>query len=385
MSILVQLQKRTDLGNNVCADCSNPHPQWASVSLAIFLCLQCAGVHRGFGVHISFVRSVSMDTWQSDQLERMQLGGNAPFKNFIQSYSPADQRGYTDPHTLYHSWAATQYREKLDYALAGKPWTPSSPPATRLSTPTLPTRPSSAQGLRKSRASARSPPTTISSPQPSDSSHADQKSANEAYFASLGHANATRSTDLPPSQGGRYQGFGNTPSPPPSQHPSFTLTSAATPSLADFQDNPAAALTKGWSLFSAVLVGASRAVNDNVIQPGVERVMDPNLHTSVRGYVSEAHKRAQAAGQSVNEWSKTQLGVDVADHVNDMVGTVKDRIGSGPPASGYASLATYDESETSVLYDHTDDLFHESSPPPSHTPSDGKAKKDDDWGEWQDF
>ncbi|KAG6378612.1 hypothetical protein JVT61DRAFT_12879 [Boletus reticuloceps] len=358
---------------------------------------------------ISFVRSVSMDTWQSDQLERMQLGGNAPFKNFLRSYSPADQGGYTDgmdPHALYHSWAATQYREKvrhppphfppshphpslkLDYALAGKPWTPSSPPATHLSTATLPTRPSSAQGLRKSRASARSPPTTTSSPQPSDSSHADQKSANEAYFASLGHANATRSTDLPPSQGGRYQGFGNTPS----QHPSFTLTSAATPSLADFQDNPAAALTKGWSLFSAVLAGASRAVNDNVIQPGVERVMDPNLHTSVRGYVSEAHKRAQAAGQSVNEWSKAQLGVDVADHVNDMVGTVKDRIGPGPPASGYASLATYDESETSVLYDDTDDVFHESSPspntarsPPSHTPSDGKAKKDDDWGEWQDF
>jgi len=334
-----------------------------------------------------------MDTWQTDQLRRMQLGGNAPFKEFIQSYSPADQGACTDPHALYHSWAATQYREKLDYALAGKPWTPSSPPADHLATGTLPSRPSSAQGLRKSRALARSPQTNPlhSSPQPSD--HADQKSTNEAYFTSLGQTNATRPTDLPPSQGGRYQGFGNTPSPAPSQH----LTSAAAPSLADFQDNPAAALSKGWSLFSAAVTGASRVVNDNVIQPGMERVMDPTLHASVRGYVSGAQRRAQVAGQSVNEWSKAQLGVDVADHVNGIVGTVKDTVGAGPSADGYDSLALHDDAETSALYDDTHELFHEFSDasPTSNTskpvfgstqtPSGGKAKKDDDWDEWQDF
>ncbi|KAF8559174.1 ArfGap-domain-containing protein [Imleria badia] len=406
-STLQQLIRRQDLNNNFCADCGNPNPQWASVSFAVFLCLQCAGVHRGFGVHISFVRSVSMDTWQSDQVKRMQLGGNAPFKHFVQSYSPAAQGGYTDgmdPHPLYHSWAATQYREKLDYALAGKPWAASSPPAAQLASTTLPTRPSSAQGLRKSRASARSPATTTTtshaSPQPSDTSHLDQKSANEVYFASLGHTNAARPTDLPPSQGGRYQGFGNTPSPPPpSQQPSFSLTSAAAPSLADFQDNPAAALSKGWSLFSAAVAGASRAVNDNVIQPGMERVMDPNMHANVRDYVSEAQRRAQVASQSVNEWSKVQLGVDVADHVNGIVGTVKDKIGAGPPASGYGSLAFHDDTETTALYDDTNDLFHEfSDAPPTlnaskpasgslTTPSTsgGKANKDDDWDEWQDF
>lgn len=345
-----------------------------------------------------------------------QLGGNAPFKDFVRAYSPPEQGGYTDgidPHALYHSWAAAQYREKvrpsifhsplllsgnkLDHALAGIPWTPSSPPPAQPTPGSLPTRPSSAQGLRKSRASARSPPSTHA-PTSSHSSHLDQKSANEAYFTSLGHANAARPTDLPPSQGGRYQGFGNTPSPP-SQHPSFSLTSTAAPSLADFQDNPTAALSKGWSLFSAAVVGASRVVTDNVIQPGVERVMDPNLHASVRGYVSEAQRRAQAAGQSANEWSKAQLGVDVADRVNDIVGTVKDRVGAGPAASGYHSLALQDEGETSALYDDTNDLFHEYSDTSptlntnapvsgSHTtqaPSGGKAKKDDDWDEWQNF
>lgn len=293
---------------------------------------------------------------------------------------------------------------KLDCALAGKPWAPSSPPPAHLAAGTLPTRPSSAQGLRKSRASARSPKTNHaatstplhSPPQPSETVQADHKSANEAYFASLGQANATRPTDLPPSQGGRYQGFGNAPSSPPSQHPSLSLTSSAAPSLADFQDNPAVALSKGWSLFSAAIAGASRVVNDTVIQPGMERVMDPTLHASVRGYVSEAQKRAQAAGQSVNEWSKTQLGVDVADHVNGIVGTVRDGAGAGPSASGYGSLPLHDEGETSALYDDTNDLFHEYSDTPNtnkpaigahtpQTPSGGKAKKDDDWDEWQDF
>ena len=70
---LQELIRREDLRNKICADCSNPNPQWASlrcvayhpcvpalshptsyVSFAIFLCLQCAGTHRGFGVHVRY-------------------------------------------------------------------------------------------------------------------------------------------------------------------------------------------------------------------------------------------------------------------------------------------------------------------------------------------
>ncbi|OJA19367.1 hypothetical protein AZE42_00425 [Rhizopogon vesiculosus] len=407
--ILQDLTKRDRLNNNTCADCANPNPQWASVSFAIFLCLQCAGVHRGFGVHISFVRSVSMDTWQADQIKRMQLGGNAPFRQFILSYAPLDQGGYKQgmsAYDTYHCWAASQYRQKLDADLAEKPWSPSPPPpdtSSSASQPNSPGRPSSAQGLRKSRASARnfasSPVSSGSSPQPS--STMDQKPANEAFFASLGQANATRPVDLPPSQGGRYQGFGNTPSSPPtSQHPSFGLSSTSAPSLQDFQENPGAALSKGWSLFSAAVAGASRVVSESVIQPGVERALDPSLHATVRGYMSEAQRRAQLAGHSANEWSKTQLGVDVADQVGGVVGTVKDKLGSGPQASGYGSLSTHNEGETSALYhDDEEDFFgeysdaHTSAPQSSvqlalgtsNTTVSAPKAKDDNWDEWKDF
>lgn len=43
-------------GNNVCAECGAPDPDWASLNLGVLLCIECSGVHRNLGVHISKVR-----------------------------------------------------------------------------------------------------------------------------------------------------------------------------------------------------------------------------------------------------------------------------------------------------------------------------------------
>ncbi|PFH51309.1 hypothetical protein AMATHDRAFT_142961 [Amanita thiersii Skay4041] len=404
--VLNELIKTEELKNKSCIDCSNPNPQWASLSFAVFLCLQCAGVHRGFGVHpllpspyLIFVRSVSMDAWQDEQIRRMRLGGNAPFQDFMRSYTPREQGGYSEgmsAYDKYHCWAATQYREKLDAMLVGKDWTP-SPPVFNTSNSRSSSPAPSSQGLRKSRASARTTsrsgsPSLASSAQSTPDLASDQKSRNEEYFASLGRDNANRPLDLPPSQGGRYTGFGNTP--PPSQHPSYRLSSGAAPTLNEFQENPRAAFGKGWSLLSAAVIGASRAVSENVIQPGVEKVTDPTFQATVKGYLSEAQKKATTVGNSANSWSKSQFGVDVAESVGSVVGTVKDKIGGGPARAGYGSLATTHDSETSALYNDDDDDFFEefnqnkatvpssstswSSATPT-TPNTKQTSWDDDW------
>jgi hypothetical protein len=37
--------------------------QWASINNGIYLCINCSGEHRGYGVTISFMRSITIDTW----------------------------------------------------------------------------------------------------------------------------------------------------------------------------------------------------------------------------------------------------------------------------------------------------------------------------------
>lgn len=63
-------------GNKQCADCSSTDVQWASINLGIVLCIECSGVHRGLGVHVSKVRSLTLDKWNKSTVEFMKSQGN---------------------------------------------------------------------------------------------------------------------------------------------------------------------------------------------------------------------------------------------------------------------------------------------------------------------
>ncbi|KAL8111003.1 putative ADP-ribosylation factor GTPase-activating protein AGD15 [Apium graveolens] len=76
--------------NRGCADCHSKAPRWASINLGIFICLQCSGIHRSLGVHISKVRSTALDTWLPDQVSFMQAMGNEKANNYWEAELPQD-------------------------------------------------------------------------------------------------------------------------------------------------------------------------------------------------------------------------------------------------------------------------------------------------------
>jgi len=85
--------------------------------MEFFLCLSCSGLHRGFGVNVSFVRSVTMDSWSDLQLAMMKQGGNGKLKQFFEYYkmpkdAPLDFK--------YKTKAGFFYRELLKAQAEGR-------------------------------------------------------------------------------------------------------------------------------------------------------------------------------------------------------------------------------------------------------------------------
>ncbi|KAJ1970258.1 hypothetical protein IWQ62_000086 [Dispira parvispora] len=63
-------------GNHQCVDCGAPDPEWSSINMGTLLCIECSGIHRSLGVHLSKVRSLTLDNWEPEQIQVMLQLGN---------------------------------------------------------------------------------------------------------------------------------------------------------------------------------------------------------------------------------------------------------------------------------------------------------------------
>ncbi|KAH6631995.1 hypothetical protein F5144DRAFT_572767 [Chaetomium tenue] len=300
-SKLVTIQAEAQ--NNICCDCSAPSPQWASPKFGIFICLSCAGVHRGLGVHISFVRSISMDAFKAAEIERMRLGGNENWRRFFEQHEDTKMRGLSwDDATIaerYGGEAGEEWKERLSAKVEGREYVPGEKAASASASPapgaggpsTAPTRsgPRTGTPLSGSAASAPTGGSRSESPAPGGKIKVDVD-----YFAKLGERNAQRSADLPPSQGGKYAGFGSSGPRPQKQE-------QAIPGFDDLQKDPMAAISKGFGWFASTVTKTAKNVNEGFIQPTAKQISETDFAAQARNAAAQAARSAQAGAKTAQD------------------------------------------------------------------------------------
>uniref|UniRef100_A0A9J7YTC0 Arf-GAP with GTPase, ANK repeat and PH domain-containing protein 1 n=1 Tax=Cyprinus carpio carpio TaxID=630221 RepID=A0A9J7YTC0_CYPCA len=101
-------------GNTRCVDCEAQNPDWASLNLGALICIECSGIHRNLGTHLSRVRSLDLDEWPLELIKVMSAIGN----ELANSVWEANAQGRLKPapdatREERERWIRAKYEQKL--------------------------------------------------------------------------------------------------------------------------------------------------------------------------------------------------------------------------------------------------------------------------------
>ena len=221
-----------------------------------------------------------MDAFKAGEIERMRLGGNSRWRDFFEKHADTQMLGLTwEDATIaerYSGEVGEEWKERLTASVEGREYVPTdkketpaekTPAAAAAVNPAVRNISRTGTPLSGTTATSRTASPSRGAAAAGGAGGPGKVKVDDKYFARLGADNASRPVDLPPSQGGKYAGFGSSPAPA-----ARDSSGGALPGFDDLQRDPVAALSKGFGWFTSTVTKTAKTVNEGYIQPTAKQV-----------------------------------------------------------------------------------------------------------------
>ena len=103
------------INDNIFSDCGAPKPTWISINWLTMICIECSGIHRNLGVHISKIRSLELDNIGDEYLEILCFINQREINNILEeelSLYEEEKPKYDSSRNAKEKLIINKYKEK---------------------------------------------------------------------------------------------------------------------------------------------------------------------------------------------------------------------------------------------------------------------------------